>query len=348
MLTLAFSCGDRPDNDTVASGPIVTTVAGTADGDSGDNADNGDNGSGQDGADTSDLLLDVGAGATGGMAEDGGNEDRCVGVDILFIIDNSMSMSDDQQAMTAAFPQFAEAMYDALPGGLDLHVGVTTTAGFWGGPNTENTFDCVSDFSDAELAEDYRPPEPGALGANGERGVLYEHEGQRFFQANTDDDPTLLSDWFVGAAQRGENGTNIEFMAAAAAWALDPVNAETNAGFLRDDGAVLVLFFITDEPDKSPAPISEFVDMVLAAKEQCGGADCVITSGAVPLTCYEHPNNTALFDFMNGFGKPPASVGFIPEGFVEPQPPQPEYSAILGEALATIIAETCDNIDPPK
>lgn len=290
--------------------------------------------------------LDSGVDSTAGSADDGGDADMCVGVDILFIIDNSLSMADDQAALTAAFPNFADAMWAALPEGISLHVGVTTTSGFWAGENSESTTECVSDWSDPVLAADFITPMAGDNAINGERGQLYEHEGLRYFDTNTDADPSELATWFSAAAQRGENGTNIEFHAAAAGWTLDPVRADVNAGFLRDEGAVLVLFFITDEPDKSPEPIDPYVQKVLAAKSECGGADCILTAGAVPSYCYPHANDTTLFDFMNAFGKPPASVGFIPESFLDPPPPQPDYSAILGEALADVIAEACESLVP--
>jgi hypothetical protein len=52
----------------------------------------------------------------------------CTAVDILFVIDNSTSMGSYQQALAAAAPAFADAIFAALPPGTDLHVGVTTSS----------------------------------------------------------------------------------------------------------------------------------------------------------------------------------------------------------------------------
>jgi len=343
FLGCAAESGEEPN---VSSGAGLMSV-GAPDTDGGETSEGGGDDD-DDAADDSDgFKLDVGPGAGDeGAGDEGGDDGKCQAVDLLFVIDNSLSMADDQADLIAAFPQFADAIFAALPEGISLHVGVTTTSGFWTGPNTEDTFNCVSDYSVAELATDYWEPVAGDSPVNGERGQLYEHQGLRYFDTNTSADPQMLADWFTGAAQRGENGTNIEMMAAAAGWTLDPLRADTNAGFLRDEDAVLVLFFITDEPDKSPEPIDPFVQMVLDAKAGCGGDQCIVTAGAVPSFCYQNAGDTTLFDFMNAFGKPPASVGFIPESFNMPLPPPPDYTAILGDALVDVIAETCDAIVP--
>jgi hypothetical protein len=45
-------------------------------------------------------------------------------VDVLWVIDNSCSMEDDQQSLTAAFPSFMNFFIDI---GLDYHIGVIST-----------------------------------------------------------------------------------------------------------------------------------------------------------------------------------------------------------------------------
>src|SRR4051794_28884306 len=53
-----------------------------------------------------------------------GNEQRCEKIDVLFVIDNSGSMEQEQQNLIANFPQFIHVL-DAS--GLDYRVAVTTT-----------------------------------------------------------------------------------------------------------------------------------------------------------------------------------------------------------------------------
>ena len=65
-----------------------------------DDSDNGDTGPGGDGP-----LLDVAPGQTGGGDPDGA-ADECTNVDILFVIDDSGSMADNQDQLIASFPGF--------------------------------------------------------------------------------------------------------------------------------------------------------------------------------------------------------------------------------------------------
>src|SRR5262245_57636987 len=49
---------------------------------------------------------------------------RCEKIDVLFVIDNSGSMGQEQANLTANFPMFIQVLNDS---GLDYRVGVTTT-----------------------------------------------------------------------------------------------------------------------------------------------------------------------------------------------------------------------------
>src|SRR5690606_28743745 len=112
-----------------------------------------------------------------------------------------------------------------------------------------------------------------------------------------------------------------------------------NDGFVRDK-AVLVLFLLSDTVDMTPAeiPTQDFVDMVSNKKAACGD-QCIITTGAIMGACYDNPNaqNTRLTDFMNGFGKVPAS-------WIDLWSPNPDFASVLGTALADVVAQTCDDI----
>ena len=61
-----------------------------------------------------------------------------------------------------------------------------------------------------------------------------------------------LAAWFEQAAALGTEGSNIEMLLAPMHWLVDPVNTSVNDGFLRDEGTVLVTFFLTDEADQRP------------------------------------------------------------------------------------------------
>jgi hypothetical protein len=296
--------------------------------------------------------LDVGAMDTDSTAEGGdcmGQKCSCTSVDLLFVIDNSLSMNDYQVALGQAFPSFADAIIAALPPGTNLHVGVTSTE--LGYSNVGSTFNCEASGSNGDPQEDfYITPDVTDTGTNGAQGRLYVANGLPYFEIDTDAPPAQvqeLRDWFAAAANIGEGGSNIEMSSAAAAWATDPANAATNAGFLRDEGSVLVLFFLQDEPDQSDAPGmsmqqtgAAMLDKIAAAKSACGGLECVVAGGFVDQGCLDENSLGAMFA---GLPIPPSTEELpdddenVDPGYFEP---------LLTTTLTQVIAQTCDDIGP--
>src|SRR5262249_26770804 len=140
---------------------------------------------------------------------------------------------------------------------------------------------------------------------NGGQGRLYQYQGKYYFASNTSDDPTPLKTWFTGAATSvGELGSVFEMVAAGGAYACHPANDATNTGFIRDEGAVLVLFFLTDEVDNSILEtVSTYHKMVVDKKAKCGGDVCILTGGIIPPCIATTPGNT-LWGLMSSFGEP--------------------------------------------
>src|SRR5690606_27434696 len=119
-------------------------------------------------------------------------------------------------------------------------------------------------------------------------GRLFQWAGRRWFETNSDADPAELEAWFSAAATAaGEDGCSFEMPVAGAGWVTHPANAETNEGFLRDERGLFVIFFLTDEPDKSPESKNVYRDMILEAKQGCGGEACVFASGLIPACTVE-------------------------------------------------------------
>jgi hypothetical protein len=260
--------------------------------------------------------------------------DGCEFVDFLFVIDNSASMATYQIALTEQFPQFITAMYDALPPAIDVHVGITTTDFDAGCDAQEATQNCQTTASLDEVETHYIRPDVMNDGGNGTQGRLFEFADRHYFETNSDEDPAELSEWFTQAAvAAGEEGCSFEMPVAAAGFATHLANAVTNDGFVRDEGALLVVFFLTDEPDKSVETDESYRDMILMAKEGCGGEDCVYVGGLVP-QCIEGVNQK-LWQFMNQF---PAAPIY---GDIEATQ---SYADVFGEALAGAIAEACANV----
>jgi hypothetical protein len=226
-------------------------------------------------------------------------------------------------------------MWSALPAGTDLHVGITTTS-FFTGSCAEGGMNCATTATDAEVLAHYQTPDQGSTGVNGEQGRLYEHEGRTYFPAIVGDDPWPLKIWFSDAAvSAGEAGCSFEMMSAGASYPFHPANATANADFVRDEDAVLVIFVLTDEPDKSPEDLTAYVDMVTAAKSVCGGADCVVAAGLVE-TCISGVDDR-LWGFLNAWPEPPV-YGDINDAA--------GYDDVVGAALAQAIGTKCDEIRP--
>jgi hypothetical protein len=266
----------------------------------------------------------------------------CTAVDVLFVIDNSGTMCSHQAALAAAFPGFVDAMFDALPPNTDLHVGVTTSGFALGGSHSENN--CVAAEPLATIDEYYTRPSEDMVDGNGLQGRLFEYDGERYFAADTGNaaDRAALAQWFTGAATGVDCGvSSFEFNASGAAYALHPDNAAYNAGFLRDEETVLVIFILTDEADQSLEMESlEFLhDTVVQAKAGCGGEVCIVTGGLIQTFCEESLN--ATHQFLGSFGSDPV-IGGIGLGGLGGD----DFGAVVGETFAQVVAQTCDDIVP--
>ncbi|MGE0549433.1 MAG: hypothetical protein AB7O24_13405 [Kofleriaceae bacterium] len=270
----------------------------------------------------------------GGGGDEPGDGNTCEYVDILFVIDNSPSMGPYQEALAKQFPAFVDAIYDSLPTDVDLHVGITTTS-FFSGSCSESTNNCASAQTPMEINAHYVKPTEGTTGVNGEQGRLYEYDGKSYFATNTSDpDRAPLKQWFSAAAvEAGESGCSYEMASAAAGYAVHPSNAATNAGFIRDINGVLVVIFLSDEPDKSPEGVSAYHDMLVAAKQQCGGDACILAAGIInPCTM---DNNDTIWQTLNAFGEAPI-WGDIDD--------TTSYDTVVGDALAQVVNQTCESI----
>ncbi|MCX4239385.1 hypothetical protein [Paraliomyxa miuraensis] len=259
----------------------------------------------------------------------------CQYIDFLFVIDNSESMQTFQMALTEQFPDFVTAMYDALPPNIDVHVGLTTTDFDDGCDAQEATMNCQSTATLPEVQAHYLRPDETNDGGNGTQGRLFEFGGRTYFETNSNDDPGQLSTWFSQAAvAAGEDGCSFEMPVAATGFFAHPANATANEGFLRDANALLVIFYLTDEPDKSVESKDLYAQMVRDAKAECGGDACIFVSGLVPPCIVDV--NQKLWQFMNLFDEDEPIWGDIEL--------TGGYANVFGDALAGAIAEACANV----
>ena len=156
-------------------------------------------------------------------------DEACDKVDILFVVDNSGSMGDNQQNLVNNFGKFADSIKTTLGQDIDYHVGVVTSDAYSGNdPSCQSVGALVTQTGGAE--------------ASGR--VCGPFKQGRFLSK---DDPLTTS--FQCIAQVGSSGAASEDVIGAAAAALAPaLNAAggCNAGFVRPD-SLLVLVLVTDE-----------------------------------------------------------------------------------------------------
>ena len=175
-------------------------------------------------------------------------------VDILFVIDNSNSMAEEQNSIANNFPKFINVLQSVQGGLPDVHIGVTSSDVGIGGTFTADQ--CVL-FGDHGLLQN--TPRGACDAPNG---------GMRFISdvaapgsdggTRVRNYPGNLADVFSCIAKLGTPGCGFEQHLEAMKEALDgTTNPIDNAGFLRDD-AYLAVVILGDEDDCSAMDPSLF------------------------------------------------------------------------------------------
>ncbi|HEY7726287.1 MAG TPA: hypothetical protein VH880_13200 [Anaeromyxobacteraceae bacterium] len=165
-----------------------------------------------------------------------------VQTDILFVVDDSGSMSREQTELGTAFQGFIDALA-AAPVGNDFRIGVTSTSVDWPVCRTYAGAECT--------AYDLRTTYPAGApydGAPYPAGALVAAAGRpRILDAGS---PTLVDD-FVQNVRVGTGGAAKEQALRAMRLAFtDRIADGSNAGFLRP-GARLAVIIVGDEDDCS-------------------------------------------------------------------------------------------------
>ncbi len=147
-------------------------------------------------------------------------------VDVLWVIDNSNSMLEEQTALAESFGAFIEYFTQS---GLDYHVGVVST-----------------DMVDAS-----------------HQGRLREDDGTTWIDDGFTQEEALAS--FADRVLMGTSGSYTEQGLDAVVAALDTHRDGHNEGFYREDAALSVVV-ISDEDDYSTISVTGFVDWMLDLK----------------------------------------------------------------------------------
>ena len=174
-----------------------------------------------------------GSGSGSGSGDGSGEARQCDKMDIVFVVDNSGSMSEEQTNLATNFPMFA-SLLDAytVDGGkpLDFRVALTTTG------------------RDVDYVVDLPPLGTVPQSEQGENGEFYNNcnVNKRWLDRND----ATMAQALACRAKVGTTGPSIEMPFLMSKWALAERAADTNAGFVRDD-ALLAIVVLTDEDDAS-------------------------------------------------------------------------------------------------
>jgi hypothetical protein len=181
-------------------------------------------------------------------------------IDILFLVDKSPTMKDEQQSLAENFPRFIEVL-ERSPGGLpNVHIGVITQDIGAGGFSTGGT--CKGDGDAGRLQN--TPRVPGCSPPSGTFiSDVANADGTR--QRNY---TGALADTFSCIAQVGPDGCGFEQHLESLKRALDGSVPE-NAGFIRPD-AYLGIIILSDEDDCSAFDTAVFTPVDQPLTEPLG------------------------------------------------------------------------------
>ena len=172
---------------------------------------------------------------SGSQCEVCGVPEQCKKMDIVFVVDNSGSMQEEQANLASNFPMFAQVLeqYTVTNNGepLDFRVALTTT-----GRDIMYTLDLGPPFGSLPQSE---------MGDDGEFRNTCSNT-KRWLDRS---DP-MMAQTLACRANVGTSGPSVEMPLLMSKWALQERAADTNAGFIRPD-ALLAVVILTDEDDSS-------------------------------------------------------------------------------------------------
>ena len=212
---------------------------------------------------------DDGTGPDAGDGSGSGVAMKCNKMDLVFVVDDSGSMSEEQANLASNFPMFASVLQSYVNENgehIDFRIAVTTTG-------KDETTTVVFGGQSIPMTE------------HGPDGKFLNNCGvtQRWLDTNTPNLATTLG----CRANVGTSGASQEMPMLMAKHALsEQVTAGPNAGFLRDD-ALLGVVMLTDEDDSSSSESMWTVDPTMP---NLGG----------PSLDWTPANEVAFFDQLKG------------------------------------------------
>lgn len=191
-------------------------------------------------------------------------------VDVLWVIDNSGSMAEEQKALRDAFPQFMRYFTDS---GLDYHVGVVST-------------DMDNRNESGKLVQD-------------------SSKSSRYVDSTMSEDEAISS--FRERATLGINGSSSERGNDAMYAALVTERDKTNAGYYRDEASLSVVI-ISDEVDQSRISTNEVISFLEQLKPEEGMVTYSSIVGPAPNGCATAERGRGYLEVTEAIGGVTASI----------------------------------------
>jgi hypothetical protein len=174
-------------------------------------------------------------------------------LDIVFMVDDSLSMQPIQTKLTTQFPAFMNVL-KGLPGGLpNVHIGVVSSS--MGAGRNAGVDHCPQGGDQGMFHTKPLGPTCGKASLNAGQNFIINVNGQANYTGD-------IADVFSCIAQLGDQGCGFEHQFESVLRALGADGAAppaSNAGFLRPD-AYLAIVLITNEDDCSAPPDSDLFD----------------------------------------------------------------------------------------
>lgn len=308
-----------------------------------------DGGSGPDdgGAGDADMSTDADASDDARPDDAGPRCLQALPVDMLWVIDNSHSMEEEQRNLAANFPALVEALTapididgdgdEDFPPVEDLRVGIVTTDM---GTGASSTIGCDESGDDGALVDAARGIDPDCEGmtVGPPPWMVY----------NLGDDVEAFSQRFACLAQLGTEGCGYEqhLDAVAAALTTHAGPGGANEGFLRETSLVVIVI-VTDEDDCSATGDALFASTAAADGEfGLPGTRCAFNPDQLsPISSFIAALDPLRLDRAGGFAV--AVIAGVPPELVS-DPQAVDYDALLAdERMQYRISETNPNqIEP--
>jgi hypothetical protein len=253
-------------------------------------------------------------------------------LDVLFMIDNSSSMKEEQEGVARELTAFIDELKKGGGVSLDFHLGVITSSVYQhtniNGVNYQKSCG-INGFYCEQSGKLQAVPDPGPDG-----GVILGTGTERILDGND----AKVVEKFSRLVQQGTNGSGQETPFEAIRLAVTDLNKVSdklggNAGFLRD-GARLLVVILTDEDDCS--------------EKLASGAKSVVTVGDSPSVddCADQMNSlTPVSEYHRIFTEElKDSLGHSREVIWTAIAP---VSTINKSAMATLDGPQVRNIDCP-